>query len=276
MKRNLTKTNSEYLLKRLPSGMNQKYNNDLHFTPRPYSAKTDFKTIVSRNPNGRRNFSNRMMSSQHMIHQTPSMKTLPNRPQTAVAQGNLRASIDSGQMRTIESPYTGGQKTVTNLTSYSRSRKGKKPRPKIKDLIFEGIVTEEGVAIFQNIPKTVCHIDTSENDFFKGASKYVTLPTEAEKEDIIELYLPVERQDAYTTTVYMLKGEESEKEYSDANEEEHKELTKNTYFENLTVRAVLLDIYNQNKSESNSEDSDLDSEVEYEEEFEQYEDKDGK
>lgn len=277
MKRNVGKMNNAYLTKRLSSGLKPKSNRNLQFTSRPYSAKTDFNDIVSKNPYGRKNFSNRMMSSQHMMTKAPSMRTLPQRPQTAAVRGTMRTSSSIGKMKTIDSPYTAGPKSLTNMASYNKARKGKKPRPKIEDQIFEGEVNEEGVAIFENIPKTICYIDASENDFFKGSNKLVCLPTEAEKENIIEVYLPVERQDAYTTTVYMIKGEETEKEYTD---EENKEENPNNYFENLSLRAVLLELFEKNNSKyeseyEKSEDSDLESEVEYEEEFEQFEDKNG-
>lgn len=177
-------------------------------------------------------------------------------------------------MKTFSSSYTGGPKIITNLGFSNKSKKGNQTKPKIEHLIFEGIVNEKGIAIFENIPRTVCSIDVSENEFFKESNKYISLPTEVEKDDIIQIYLPVERQDTYTTTVYMVKGKDAQTDPKGKNNEENPD----NYYENLSLRAVLLEIFeesSENGSES-SKNSDYGSEIEYEEEFEEIEDRNGK
>ena len=261
-RQNFNGTTNSYLSKRLQSA-SKGNSRQFHITSRPFSAKTDFQPNVSKNPYGRRDYSNRMMSSQQM-NKTPSLKTLPQRPQTAVgSHNNLRSSMSIGSMRTITPGYGG------------HSKQGKrKPRPPVKDLIFEGQIDESGCVTFENIPRTTCHLTASENDFFKTAYKFINLPLEQEKEDGVCIYLPIERQDAYTTTIYMIKSNQPSQEEEKASEAYTDEGGK-AYFENLSLRAVLLHLYEEDKSEGEGE-SDLESEVEYEEEFEQTEDKHGK
>lgn len=271
-----------YLAKRNSSSLAR---NQFKNSMRPYSAKTEFTPTYSRNPNSRRNFSNRMMSSQHILHQTASMRTLPQRPQTAATiQAKARVNNSIGRLQSMSSPYGGGPKTVGNFSAYQKSRHNKKKlRPKVEDLIFEAIVNEKGCAVFEEIPKTSYIIEASENDFFKASKKFVCLPQEAENENKIDIYLPVDRQDAYTTTIYLTKKDISkpkskhqESEEEDKFEEDDEDPAKN-YHQNLEVRAVLLELYEKKDDQSeNSHDSDLDSEVDYEEEFEQHEDKNGR
>lgn len=262
---------TSFMPKRQGSAIKSASQKKLQFTSRPYSAQTDFPSM-SRNPYSRRNFSNRMMSSQQLVRPQTASQTIHNRPQTAASVNHLRSSASIGQMRTLDA----------NLSTFSQPKKNqKKMRPKIEDLLFEATVNEHGFALFQDIPKTTCHIDASENDFFKNSRKFVNLPQELQKEDRIEIYLPVERQDAYTTTIYMSKPggdtrKNSVKDSEDGNYTEEKD-PKERFYESLSIRAVLLELYEHMINDNDSDkDSDLQSEVEYEEEFEQIEDKNGK
>jgi hypothetical protein len=272
---------TSYLAKRNSGSLAR---NQFQNSMRPYSAKTDFTPTMSRNPNSRRNFSNRMMSSQHVLHQTASMRTLPQRPQTAATfHVNGRVNNSIGRLQSMSSPYGGGPKTVGNFSAYRKSRHNKKKlHNKVEDLVFEAVVNEEGNAIFEEIPKTSYLIEVSENDFFKASQKSVCLPQEAENENKIDIYLPVDRQDAYTTAIYMTKKEvkkPTNKQHESEEEdkfEEDEDPAKN-YHENLEVRAILLELYEKKNDQSDiSHDSDLDSEVDYEEELDQHEDKNGK
>jgi len=260
---------------------------NIQITTRPYSAKTEFTPSMSRNPQSRRNFSNRMMSSQHMLRQNPSMKTLPHRPQTSVSHSHMKANSSVGRMKSMGMPYGGGPRTITNISAYRKSKHNKKkPKMNIEDLVFEATVNEEGSAVFEDIPKAVYDIEASENDFFKSGYKVVCLPQEAEIENQINVYLPIDRQDAYTTTIYMSKTTGSKQRNSVSGEgdkeedkmEDEEENEANKYFDNLELRAVLLKLYERKNADDseNSQDSDLESEVDFEEEFEQYEDKNGK
>jgi hypothetical protein len=268
----LESSSSAFMPKRQGSAMKSASQKKLQFTSRPYSAHTDFPSSISGNPYSRRNFSNRMMSSQQLARPQTASKTINNRPQTAASINHLRSSASIGQMRTLDA----------NLSTYSQTKKNqKKMRPKIEDLLFEATVNEHGFVLFQDIPKTTCHIDASENDFFKSSRKFVNLPQEQQREDRVEIYLPVERQDAYTTTIYMSKPggdtrKNSVKDSEDGNYTEEKD-TKDRFYDSLSLRAVLLELYEDMIKDNDSDkDSDLQSEVEYEEEFEQIEDKNGK
>lgn len=258
-RKNFSGTSDSYLSKRLQSASkgNQK---QFHMTSRPFSAKTDFQSGITRNPYGRRDFSNRMMSS-HAMNKTPSMKTLPNRPQTAVGtHNNMRSSMSIGSMRTITPSYGG------------KPRQKKKQRPPVNDQIFDGYIDTDGCVVFENVPRTTCHLTVNENDFFKSAYKFVDLPNELEKDGKIDIYLPIERQDAYTTTIYMIKPNKPKNEEDKASDAYTDEGEGKTYFENLSLRAVLLELFEEKGSQHSQSESDLESEVDYEEEFEQTED----
>ena len=92
-----------------------------HRQYRPYSAKTEFNGSFSRNPYSRRDFSNRMMSSQNPLNKAPSMKTLTKRPQTAASHAMLQSTASFSQIKTMESKF-GGPNTVGNLSIYNRNK----------------------------------------------------------------------------------------------------------------------------------------------------------
>jgi hypothetical protein len=272
-------SSSIYIMpKRLGSAMKQRAPNSMLFNVRPTTANTDIP--MSRNQFSRRNYPNRMMQSQDFTRPQTASRTI-QKPQSASKK--LRSSVSNGQMRTLNSPYGGfGSQTSTNISAYRHSNKSqKKTRPKIEDLLFEATVDKDGFALFQDIPKTTCHIEASENEFFKNSSKFVSLPHELEKDSKVEIYLPVERQDVYTTTIYMNKpgGGTRKKpviDSEDGNYTEEKD-PKEKCYDTLSIRAVLLELYEHMIEDNDSDnDSDLHSEVEYEEEFEQFEDKMGK
>jgi hypothetical protein len=249
------------------------------FNARPSTANTDIP--ISRNQFSRRkNYSNRMISSHDLTRPQTASRTI-QQPQSASKK--LRSSVSNGQMHTFNSHFGGlGSQNSTDISAYRRSSKNqKKTRPKIEDLLFEATVDKDGLALFQDIPKTTCHIEASENDFFKNSSKFVNLPQELEKDSRVEIYLPVERQDAFTTTIYMSKPgggtrKNAVKDSEDDNYTEEKD-PKEKCYDTLSIRAVLLELYEHMIEDNDSDnDSDLHSEVEYEEEFEQFEDKMGK
>ncbi|CAI2379497.1 unnamed protein product [Moneuplotes crassus] len=275
------KGNNSYMNRRLGSAINPRSSGNFHAAFRPYSAKTEFSNTSSRNPYNRGNFSNRLMSSHNMLNKTPSMKFLPERSQTATATKTLRSASSIGKVKTFVSPYNVGPQTTTSMAkTFVRNRKPKKPKPPVQDLVFQGIVSKKGIVIFEQIPRTMCGVESSENEFFKNACKTINLPAEAVKDGKVEVYLPVERQDVYSTTVYMLRNDPNEEEQKEeqANlinlpkHEEQDEHATQKYFENLTVRAILLELFQHKDSKSESEDSDFSesgSEIDYEEELEQ-------
>jgi hypothetical protein len=269
-------TSGDYLSKRM--GKMGSHRQSMERTYRPYSATTDFNPMASRNTMSRRNFSNRLMSSQHMMRQTPSMKSLMKRPQTAATHTPLKSSMSIGRLKTVDTQY-GGPRTVANISTYSKSvksTKSKKLKIRVEDVVFEAVVNSEGIAIFEEVPKTAYVINASENDFFKAATKRVCLPQELEKDGRVEVYLPLERQDAYTTTIYMLKeGAPKPNKEPDTDGYEGEQFAdednKDLYYDNLQLRAILLELYdkkNPDDESQHSNDSDLESEVEFEEEFE--------
>lgn len=191
---------SPYFAKRKGNDSMTRIKNQM--TSRPFSAKTDFHSF-SRNPSSKTNFSNKMLSSHKFINGTPSMKSLTKRPNTAISHGVLRSAGSFEHMKTLNSHY-GGAQTVVNMSSHKRNKDLKKKlNCKVNDLIFEATVDKNGVAEFQEIPKTNFVIEVVENDFFKNSVKTVCLAQEAEIEDHIDVYLPLERQDVYTTSVYI-------------------------------------------------------------------------
>ena len=223
-----------------------------------------------------------MMSSQKFLNGTPSLKVLSKRPQTAVSHVALHSASSFDRLKTLES-RKGGAHTFGAISTYNKARSPKKNyKSKVNDLFFEATVDSRGIAIFSNIPKTWYTILANENDFFKSASKSVVLPQEAELEDVIDVYVPMERQDSYSTTIYMIKtgSKEAEKHATDTEEYEkdkdHQEQQKYHLFDNLELRAVLLQPYERKRhDDSKLEMSDDESDIDYEEEFDQTEDKNG-
>ena len=212
-------TSSPYLQRRKSN--NSLSRGNIQLTSRPFSAKSDLHSFT-KTPYNRRNFSNRMLSSQQFLHGTPSMKTLAKRPQTAISHAVLQSTSSFDRLKTLDSHH-GGARTLGAISTYNRSRTSKKKyKWKVNDLIFEATVNHNGIAIFNEIPKTWYSILANENDFFKSASKRVCLPQEAEIEDKIEVYIPMERQDSFSTTVYMIKNvtQEAEKIATDTEEYE--------------------------------------------------------
>ena len=143
---------------------------------------------------------------------------------------------------------------------------------KVNDLIYEATVDSNGVAIFIGIPKANYYLQTEENDFFKSASRSLCLSYEAEADNKISIYLPLDRQESSTTIIYFIKPKPNQADGSE--EEKQKEEEKTHFYDNLELSAVLLEPYTRNK-EDKLQDSDEESEVEFEEEFECTQDRHG-
>jgi hypothetical protein len=253
-------------------------------TYRPYSAKTDFNGSYSRNPN-KRNQANKMMTSQHFMNNTPSMKTLnQRRPQTAASHAMMKSSASIGRFNTMETKM-GMQSSISYSHKGGHSRM--KLKTKVKDLEFHGEVNQDGEAIFSNIPKSVYTIVADQSDFFKSSEKEVSLPIESETYGRIEVFVPLEKQHAYSTTIYMtrspgVKDHEHEvvepTESQDPEESKDFEETNANYHTDLELRAIILDLYEKKKKSMEDDIIDIDSEdeeIDYEEDFETYEDKKG-
>ena len=198
----LNEGGNPYLSKRKSSSSLSR--GQIQMTSRPFTAKSDLYNFA-KSPYNRRNFSNKLMSSQKFLNGTPSMKSMTKRPQTAASHAILQTTVSFENLKTIDNRY-GGPRTFcgTSINNMIKTPK-KKLNWKINDLLFEATVNSNGVAVFSEIPKSCYYIISDGNDFFKNSSKYVWLPQEAEIDDKIEVYIPMERQDSYTTTVYMIK-----------------------------------------------------------------------
>ena len=232
---------SNYYAQRLNRG--SVFRGSSEMTYRPYSAKTEFYGSYSRNPyNNNKNFSNRVMSSSNIMNQTPSMKTLKRRPQTAASQGMIKSHSSVARFQTMDT-----RNGVQSITSYQPYNSKKKLRTKVKDLVFEGEINAEGIAVFKNIPKSIYVITVDQSDFFKSSEKEISLALEAESEGMIHVYIPLEKQIAYTTTIYMVRSadvndHEFDTSQDPSNYEESKdydEINRN-YHTNLELRAILL------------------------------------
>lgn len=71
--------------------------------------------------------------------------------------------------------------------------------------------------------------------------------------------------------------EKEPEKHTDTDEKEDSDHTTYHFFDNLELRAILLEVHRQNSNDDpNAASSDDESEIEYEEEFDQIEDKNGK
>ena len=134
---------------------------------------------------------------------------------------------------------------------------------KVNDLIFESIVDVNGAAVFNDIPKACYTLTALDNDFFKSGTRTISLPHEREIQNQISIYLPLDRQDSFTSIIKVVNPKH--------NEEEKQNDEKIRYYSNLELSAVLLELYNKENN-----DFDDDSEIEYEAEFDETLDKTSK
>lgn len=250
-------------------------------TYRPYSAKTDFNGTYSRNPYSKREGGHQMHSSQHFMNHTPSMRTLKQRrPQTAASIGGMmRKSNSKGRFQTME-PKMGMQSSIAYSQKMSQSRK--KLKTKIKDLEFHAEVDGRGEVSFTDIPKSVYTVTVDQSDFFKSTEKEFNLCLEEAGYGKVEVYLPLEKQHAYTTTIYMTREEgvtDHEQDVDPAEQEESKDYDQinRNYHTDLELRAILLELYDTKPKNDDGiiDDDSSDEEIDYEEDFETFEDKHG-
>lgn len=160
-------------------------------TYRPYSAKTDFNGSYSRNPYAKANATNRMMSSQY-LKETPSMKTLRKRPQTAVSQGVMRSTASISRFKTMESRY--GVQSSMSYHSKFHANKTKKLKTKVKDLEFKGEINSHGMALFTDIPKSVYNIKVDDCDYLQGAEREFDIASGDDSGGAIQIYFPLDKQ----------------------------------------------------------------------------------
>ena len=178
------------------------------------------------------------------------------RPQTA-------ASIKLKNNRTIEGRTV---KSSYSTSSVITGRKKRKKGTKVNDIEIVVQVDENNEALFENIPKAVYNIESLENPFFQKSQREVNLENKKSNSGTCKVYLQVERQLTSCTSLYFLKTKENSEDFDEKSQEPEQ------YFEDLQVRAWLLE--KQQKRYGESEDSDDGDETDYEEEF--YFDKEAK
>lgn len=171
------------------------------------------------------------------------------RPQTA-------ATLKSKNLKTIDNRTVKSSYSVSSINFRKKKKKG----VKVNDIEFTAEADENNEVYFENIPKAVYSIESIENPFFQKATRVVNLFQEGDNDGSCKVYLPVERQETSCTSLHFLKTQENSDDFNP-------HLDEAEYFEDLQVRAWLLEKSGKENSEEDEEFSSDGEETEYEEEF---------
>ena len=132
---------------------------------RPISAQTNFSASFHHTLRN-------MVKENNAYRQTHGVRTLTSatgrtmRPQTAATYKSFNAKTFDA--RTVKSSYS-----VATLPTPGKKKKRK--GVKVTDIEFTSEVNEENQVVFENIPKAVYSIETTETPFFQKGSRNVDL-----------------------------------------------------------------------------------------------------
>ena len=197
-----------------------------------------------------------MVKQNNEFRQVHGVRTLNSatgrtmRPQTATLhqQSNRFQTLDN---RTMKNSYS-----MSTLTTNKRRKKKAK---KVEDIEFTVQASENLNVIFTDVPRAVYSIEVPETPFFQRARRVVDLLQEQVVDNTCTIYLPLERQDTSCTSLYFPITADNSEDFDPDSEEPQ-------YFNDLEVRALLLQKEKQSDPEED-EFSDDGEETEYEEEF---------